>query len=145
MMTRPRRAGMPLRVALLTLCSATILPSCWQQQSPRRVTVDPNAGHIASAQEPHLSLAEAEWARQLSIVERAIAGYHENDNFSEACAFFENLTGIVLHGDGNTLGWFPTEKTASDIPRLRAWYGENHSRLYWDEVAEKVNVRPAKR
>jgi hypothetical protein len=132
------------RQILLLLLSACLLFSACKQAKPTgQQSPEPAAPPLGSVSLPPGDRATAEWARHFEVVERAAAGSHANDEFSQACGFFEELTGIVVHGDGNTFGWFPTKQTASDIPLLRGWYAANKHRLYWDEPVQKVRVRPA--
>jgi hypothetical protein len=59
--------------------------------------------------------------------------------------FFEDLTGIHLHLDFYTFGVLPTSETEQDLRLIRAWYGKNKYRLYWDEATQKVQLRPRAR
>ncbi|HEX4955999.1 MAG TPA: hypothetical protein VF017_21630 [Thermoanaerobaculia bacterium] len=82
-----------------------------------------------------------EWARGLDVLERSLTGRYEEREFGDACQFFQALTGIEVHGEGETLGWFPTAETSRDLDRLNTWYAANGHRLYWDETTSTVQVR----
>lgn len=86
--------------------------------------------------------AAAIWHKNEAIFRQALNGHQENDDFDHACAFFEQVTGMSLHLDFFTFGILPTPESEHDLMRLRAWYRRNKHRLYWDEQAQAVKVRP---
>lgn len=86
--------------------------------------------------------AAAIWSANEKIFESALNGSQENDEFDRACEFFWRLTGLELHLNYSTLGIFPTKETPKDLVRIKDWYKSNKNRLYWDETAGVVKVRP---
>lgn len=82
------------------------------------------------------------WKKHETAVEHAVKGKQRNDEFGEACLFFEQLTGISIHANIFTLGYAPEPEAKNDLKLIRAWYRENRERLYWDETAGTVKVRP---
>lgn len=65
------------------------------------------------------------------------------NRFDEASRFVNKLTGISVPGDHNLVAdWYPTPETAQAIRPLRRWYAANKDRLYWDESAKMVKLRP---
>jgi len=86
--------------------------------------------------------AEAIWRHHEEAVERALSGVSKDEEFAEACLFFQRLTNIDLHGDGTFIGWIPTQQTKRDLIRLRAWHRANGKRIYWDPASKSVKVRP---
>lgn len=85
------------------------------------------------------------WKRHETALEHAIKGKQRNDEFGEACLFFEQVAGISVHVNIFTLGYATEPETKTDLKLIRAWYRENHERLYWDEATGTVKVRPATR
>src|SRR6266700_226120 len=69
------------------------------------------------------------WKVHEAAVARA-ANYQprDGDEFGRACAFFKEVTGIEVHGEGDFNGWNPTKGTSADVKVLRAWYQENADR-----------------
>lgn len=86
--------------------------------------------------------ATAIWLKHEAVFQQALNGHQEDDEFDQACRFFEETTGIKLHLNFYTLGILPTPESEQDLARLRAWYRLNKPRLYWDELTGRVKVRP---
>jgi hypothetical protein len=86
--------------------------------------------------------AAAEWSHNEKIFEKALNGDQGGGEFDRACEFFWRLTGIELHVNYSTVGMLPTTETPKDLMHIRDWYQVNKSRLYWDEAAGAVKVRP---
>jgi hypothetical protein len=86
--------------------------------------------------------AVAVWHKHERVFQRALNGYQKNDEFDQACLFFEQTTGLTMHVNNFTLGTLPTPETKQDLVRIRAWYKANKNRLYWDESTRTVKVRP---
>lgn len=64
-------------------------------------------------------------------------------DFDEACKFFYSLTKIEIPSDHNPfLDCFPTKDSYKALAPLRQWYSRNHDRLYWDNSANEVRLRP---
>lgn len=84
--------------------------------------------------------AVAIWQSNEAAVARAVAGIVINDEFEDACEFFDGVTGIEIRGDGSYLGWTPNEHTREDLEKIRDWYKRNGARLYWDPAEGKVKV-----
>ncbi len=87
-------------------------------------------------------LAAEIWKKHEAAVERALKGQQKDDEFVDACLFFEQLTGVSIHVNMFTFGFIPEREAPQDLKLIRAWYKKNHSRLYWDEATETVRVRP---
>lgn len=83
------------------------------------------------------------WKKHEAVVELAIKGEQRNNEFGEACLFFEQVAGISIHVNIFTLGYVPEAEAANDLKLIRTWYRENHERLYWDEATGTVKVRPS--
>lgn len=81
------------------------------------------------------------WRHHEAVVDRAIKGYQNEDEFIESCLFFLRLTGIDIDVNMSTVGFIPQAEAPKDLKRIRAWYKQNHSRLYWDEKTRTVQVR----
>jgi hypothetical protein len=81
------------------------------------------------------------WHVHESNLASAVAGISVNDDFDEACLFFEQLTGISVHANLSTIGALPTEETRQDLEKIRRWYKENKHRLYWDASTNSVRLR----
>ena len=84
------------------------------------------------------------WKKHEAVVERAIKGEQKDDEFGEACLFFEQVTGISIHVNIFTLGYIPEAEAANDLKLIKAWYRENHARLYWDEATKTVKVKSSR-
>jgi hypothetical protein len=104
-----------------------LLSVCGQARKPAEA-VDPKAAAI--------------WRKYEVAFRRGLNGHQGNNEFDEACLFFEQTTGLTMHVNDSTLGVFPTPETKQDLIRIRAWYKINQRRLYWDESARAVKVRP---
>jgi hypothetical protein len=86
--------------------------------------------------------AQLLWQENLASVEKATNGADVyGDSFERACLFFYEVSGITVPGNGSYAGWAPSKDTGTALPTLRAWYRENHARLYWDEASGSVKVR----
>lgn len=81
------------------------------------------------------------WKKHEEVVERAIKGEQRDDEFGDACLFFEQVTGISIHVNIFTLGYAPEAEAVNDLKLIKAWYRENHARLYWDEATKTVKVK----
>ena len=86
--------------------------------------------------------AAAIWHKNERVFRRALNGHQRNDEFDQACLFFEHMTGVELHLNYFTLGTLPTAESGKDFARIQAWYKINKSRLYWDKSTRSVEVRP---
>lgn len=83
------------------------------------------------------------WNRNEQAVEKAIGGYQKDDEFLDACTFFERVTGIEIHVNMFTLGVLPEPEAKDDLKKIRAWFAANRDRLYWDEMDRSVRVKPS--
>lgn len=86
--------------------------------------------------------AVAVWHKHEAVFKKALGGYQENDEFLQACIFFEKVTGLHMHVNYSTVGALPIPETDQDLRRLQSWYEINKKRLYWDKAAQEVKVRP---
>jgi len=61
---------------------------------------------------------------------------------SSAIDFFEGVTGIQSHSDGDFAGsrYSPTKE---DYANWKKWFKKNKNRLYWDNHEQRVKVRPS--
>jgi hypothetical protein len=84
----------------------------------------------------------AVWQGHEEAFQEAMRGYQKNDNFEQACVFFERLTGLKMHVELSTIGFLTTPESANDLARLRAWYRINKHRLFWDESTQAVRIKP---
>lgn len=89
--------------------------------------------------DPHAKAVKI-WRSNEAAVARAVTGIVINDEFEDACEFFDDLTGIEIRGDGSSLGWTPNRHTREDLEKIREWYKKNGTRLYWDPAEGKVKV-----
>jgi hypothetical protein len=103
------------------------LLTCANQHQRPMPSVDPRVAEV--------------WERNDMIVERALKGDQEGDNFVQACEFFEHLTGVKVHINFFTLGISPTRETRADLEKVRVWYRVNKNRLYWDSATRSVRLR----
>lgn len=88
--------------------------------------------------------AQALWQENVATVEKAASGAAVyGDSFERACLFLYEVSGISVPGNGSYAGWGPSKDTGTALEPLRNWYSANGDRLYWDEAAQKVKVRPA--
>src|SRR3954463_10976505 len=98
---------------------------------------------IAQAKDERLDpKAIAVWRKHERVFQRALNGYQKNDEFDQACLFFEQTTGLTMHVNNFTMGTLPTPETKQDLVRIRVWYKVNKNRLYWDESTRTVKVHP---
>jgi hypothetical protein len=95
--------------------------------------------HIASSTAANRRALEL-WQKHETVVELAIKGQQRNEEFLEACLFFERVAGISIHVNIFTLGAVPEAEAANDLKLIRDWYRQNHARLYWDEASGQVKV-----
>jgi hypothetical protein len=86
------------------------------------------------------------WRVHEAAVARA-ANYQprDGDEFDRACAFFKEVTGIEIHGEGDFVGWSPTKDTLADLKVLRTWYQKNADRLRAGESGHVTVIAESKR
>lgn len=107
----------------------TNLPRCnLEDGAPVSEFVDPRAAAI--------------WQKQEAVFKMALEGHQENDDFLEACGFFERITGLVLRLNYFTFGALPTRESNQDLKLIQSWYKSNGHCLHWDEPSRMVKVRP---
>lgn len=129
---------MTFKSALILILLLTLNGCKGQRQSTKK-------GHRPSSKMAALTneeLVDASWRRNERIVEAALNGVVVEDGFLKSSIFFEEITGIAIHGQGTFLGWLPNEQSKEDFQRIQAWYSENKNRLYWDPKLQKVRVHP---
>lgn len=97
----------------------------------------------SGASDPTNARAIEIWQGHEAAVERALEANQKDDEFPDACAFFERVAGIGIDANMFTLGFAPTPKTEADLKRVRDWFRDNKTRLYWDDSAGEVRVRPS--
>lgn len=88
--------------------------------------------------------AVAEWEKHYSVLRWAVIGISSEGEMMDACRFFYDTAGVSVRGVGTPFGLMPNEETKEDLKRLRAWYKANKDRLYWDDQAGSVIVRPSR-
>jgi hypothetical protein len=118
------RRDLPVVVLLV---GVAVFFSCVGSSQREKPTIDQKAYRV--------------WKMNEEIFERALQGQQENEDFSRACDFFQNLTGIKIHLNFFTLGILPTPETRQDLEKIRSWYRKNKYRLYWDEATNSVKLR----
>jgi len=89
--------------------------------------------------------AQEVWMKHEHVVHTAAEGIAVDfQAFEQACAFFLEVAGIEIPGDGSYIApWHPSPETPSAIPVIREWYTINKDRLYWYPETEKVILRPS--
>lgn len=103
----------------------------------------PDASKTAPAPPPRGSADKAQeaWRRNERIVRYALSGKpYSPEKFGDACAFFEEVTGITIRGNGSFFGWRVEEGSAADFKKVEAWYTQHRDQLYWDEKSQSVKV-----
>lgn len=116
------------KVVLDEIEGATDLSPCRLEDGvPVNEFVDPRAAAI--------------WKKQEAVFMMALGGHQENDDFLEACGFFEGITGVVLHLNYFTFGALPTRESNQDLKLIKSWYKSNGHCLHWDESSKKVKIR----
>jgi hypothetical protein len=88
------------------------------------------------------SRAIAIWHKHEEVFKKALDGHQDDDEFDQACLFFEQTTRLQIHVNYSTVGALPLPETSQDLIRLQAWYKINQGRLYWDESTQTVKVHP---
>jgi hypothetical protein len=84
---------------------------------------------------------EQTWKHHETVFAAALVGPSEEQEFLDACTFFEELTGIRLNLEIFTMGALPTSESKNDLERLRAWHRKNRELLYWDIVTNSVRIK----
>lgn len=96
--------------------------------------------HRTAAQRQALEI----WHEHERVISEIAKGERVDlDAYEEAVIFFEKLTSITVPSNHSPFVYaMPTEDTATALEPLRQWYGENKSRLYWDEERGEVRLAP---
>jgi len=124
----PSRVPRALRLCPLLLPLMVGVLAC-RVDSPRKPNLDERAVEI--------------WKSHERVVSGALEGSWDSDKFLEACLFFEEVAGIQIHVNiSSYAGPIPQAGAEDDLRRIREWYQLNSQRLYFDEPAQQVRVRP---
>jgi len=85
--------------------------------------------------------ALSEWRRNEAILNVAIKqGDFDSDQYFRSIIFFQTTTGIVIRGNGSTLGLVPNQDTTQDIRSIKRWCEINCRNLYWDKKTNSVKL-----
>lgn len=84
--------------------------------------------------------AFSEWRRNERIVDNAVKGRSDCDEYLRAVIFFGEITGLEIRGNTSTLGLLPNEYTARDFMQVKNWCKKNCRNLYWGEASQSVKI-----
>ncbi len=83
------------------------------------------------------------WEGHAEVVRDGLYGKKIRDEkFDRAIDFFADTAGLVVRMDGDYIGVVPTKETEPDFKEVQQWFRKNRERLYWDEQAKVVRVKP---
>lgn len=83
------------------------------------------------------------WEGHAEVVRAVLDGVRiRDDEFGKSADFFQRTIGVVMRMDCNSLGIFPTKEARPDFKETQQWFRRNRDRLYWDERAKVVRVKP---
>lgn len=100
---------------------------------------------IACAKErsPANQTAVEIWEGHAEVVRDGLYGKKIRDErFDRAIDFFANTAGLLVRMDGDYIGVVPTKESGPDFKEVQRWFRKNQERLYWDEQAKIVRVKP---
>lgn len=82
------------------------------------------------------------WDRNQLIIEQTIEGglFEPAEDFENAIAFFEDLTGIQSN-TGTTLGRWPDPSLPQTLDDWEAWYRAHRCSIYWDDELQAPCIK----
>lgn len=116
--------------AMLTVLAFIALAGCGHKTPSAERTMDNET-------------ALREWRRNEAVLVKAIEGESQADELLETVIFFHELTGIVVRGDGTTVGYLLDEEAKDDLLRLQRWCEQHCDELYWDRSSRVVKRAPS--